>query len=198
MRNRFRHGARFIADTRQHCRPLDRNQRAKLLFAAESLERATKPAGGRNGVLGYIGLTVLRALILGFQRASDGLCCPSVAAIQEKTGLSRSAIFEALNRLEAAGLIKRVRRLTRRIISFGGMARLSTVQTSNLYAFAEPHPTAHLLPTRKKRPSAPARLIAALVRSFSPRAESSNRPETTFGFQLRGRNWQAEMALVSQ
>ena len=139
MRNRFRHGARFIADARQHCTPLDRNERARILCLAESLERATKPAGGRNGVLGYIGLTVLRTLILGFQRVSDGLCCPSVAAIQEKTGLSRSAIFEALNRLEAAGLICRVRRLVRRIISFGGLARLSTVQTSNLSAACLQH-----------------------------------------------------------
>jgi hypothetical protein len=42
------------------------------------------------------------------------------------------------------------------------------------YSFAEPHPTAHLLP-RKPRPNAPARLIAALVRSLSPVTGSAQR-----------------------
>lgn len=186
MRNHFRRGARFIADARQHCRLLDRNERARILHLAEALERRTKPAGGRNGVLGYVGLAVLKALVCGFLRRADGLCCPSVAAIKEKTGLSRSAIFEALNRLEAVGIVQRVRRLVRRMIDFGGLARLSTVQSSNLYAFSEPHPTAHLLPTRKTRRSAPARLIANLARLLSPRAESAERPGNhQRGFQIR-------------
>jgi DNA-binding MarR family transcriptional regulator len=184
VRNHFRRGARFIADARAHCRPLDRNERARILALAEALERRTKPLGGRNGVLGCVGLAVLKALVCGFLRRSDGLCCPSVAAIQEKTGLARSTIFEALNRLEAAGIVSRARRLVRRLVDFGGLARLTTVQTSNLYAFFEPSPGAHLLPTRKPRRSAPARLIAALVRSLSPRAESAERPGTILrGFQ---------------
>jgi hypothetical protein len=173
-------------DPRQHCRPLDRNERARILALAEALERRTKPAGGRNGVLGLVGLAVLKALVCGFLRRSDGMCCPSVRAIQEATGLSRSAIFEALNRLEASGIVRRVRRLVRRMIEFCGSPRLSTVQTSNLYAFGEPHPTAHLLPTRKPRRSAPARLIAALVKSLSPRAESAGRSGTIKGFSVRG------------
>jgi DNA-binding MarR family transcriptional regulator len=70
---------------------------------------------------------VLKALLLGFQNRQSGLCCPSVAAIREKTGLSRSAIFEALNRLEAAGIVSRARRLVRRMVDFGGIARLTTV-----------------------------------------------------------------------
>jgi DNA-binding MarR family transcriptional regulator len=183
---RYRRGASFIRDPRQHCRALDRNERARILTLAESLERRTKPAGGRNGVLGYVGLYVLKALLCGFLRRSDGLCCPSVRAIQEATGLSRSAIFEALNRLEAAGIVQRVRRLVRRVIDFGGLARLTTVQTSNLYAFADPSPTAHLLPTRKPRRSAPARLIAALARSLSFRTESAERPGNHQGFSERG------------
>ena len=105
MRNRFRRGARFIADPRQHSRPLDRNERARILTLAEQLERRTKPEGGRCGVLGLTGLAVLRALVCGFLRRSDGLCCPSVSAIRGKTGLSRSVIFEALNKLETAGII---------------------------------------------------------------------------------------------
>ena len=65
MRNHFRRGARFIANPRQHCVPRDRNERARILQLAEAQERRTKPAGGRNGVLGYVGLAVLKALVCG-------------------------------------------------------------------------------------------------------------------------------------
>jgi hypothetical protein len=51
-----RHGARFIGDWREHCRPSDRNARARIMALAEALERRTKPAGKRGGQLGYIGL----------------------------------------------------------------------------------------------------------------------------------------------
>ena len=68
-------------------------------------------------------MRVLESLLCGFQNRVSGLCCPSIEAIQEATGLSRSAIFEALNRLEAAGILKRVQRQARRVINFGGMAR---------------------------------------------------------------------------
>jgi DNA-binding Lrp family transcriptional regulator len=152
------------------------------MFQAEALERRTKPVRGRNGVLGYVGLAVLKALVCGFQRASDGMCCPSVKAIQEKTGLSRSAIFEALNRLEAAGIVKRVRRLVRRLVDFGGLARLTTVQTSNLYAFFEPGPAAHLLPVKRRIRNDAARLVAKLAKTFSIGTESAERP----GNQLKG------------
>jgi hypothetical protein len=164
---------------------MDRNAKAKLLFAAEALERSTKPRGGRRGVLGYVGLTTLKALMRCMNRQT-GLCCPSIKAIQEATGLSRSAIFEALARLEAAGIVKRVRRLTRRVINFGGLARLATTQATNLYSFSDPHPTAHLLPTRKPSRRAPARLIAALVKSFSPRAESAERSGSIFKVFSKG------------
>ena len=183
---RYRKDSAFIADARQHCRPLDRNERARILFQAEALERRTKPKGGRNGCLGYTGIATLKALVCGFLRRADGLCCPSVKAIQEATGLSRSAIFEALNRLEAAGIVRRARRLVRRLVNFGGLVRLTTVQATSLYAFSEPSPTAHLLPTRKPRRSAPARLIAALARSLSIRAESAGRPGNHQGFSERG------------
>ena len=186
MRNHFRRGGRFIADARQHCRPLDRNERARIMFEAKALDRRTKPTGGRNGVLGLTtGLDVLESLLCGFQNRVSGLCCPSIAAIQKATGLSRSAIFEALNRLEAAGILKRVQRLARRVINFGGIARLSTVQSSNLYSFFVPSPLAHLLPVRSRRRNPVARLVSALAKSFSFRAESAERTVTNLrGFQI--------------
>jgi hypothetical protein len=48
---------------------------------AEALERRTKPAGKRNGVLGYVGLTVLRCLMFTFLNAKTGLCCPAYSTI---------------------------------------------------------------------------------------------------------------------
>jgi DNA-binding MarR family transcriptional regulator len=186
VRNHFRRGARFIADARQYCRPLDRNERARILCLAEALERRTKAPGARNGLLGLTGLAVLRALVFGFLRRADGLCCPSVKAIQEKTGLARSTIFEALNRLEAAGIITRARRLVRRLVDFGGLVRLTTVQTSNLYAFFEPSPTAHLLPIKRRIRNDAARLVARLAKAFSVRAESSERTGNQLREEKRG------------
>jgi hypothetical protein len=90
-----------------------------------------------------------------------------------------------LNRLEAAGIVQRVRRLVRRVVDFGGPVRLTTVQTSNLYAFAEPGPTAHLLPIKRRIRNDAARLVAKLARLLSPRTESAARPENHLrGFQI--------------
>lgn len=184
---RYRRGARFVADVRQHSRPLDRNERVRILYLAEQLERRTKLAGARNGLLGYTGLTVLRSLVLSFLRQSDGLCCPAVEVIRAATGLSRSAIFEALNRLEAAGILARVRRLVRRVVDFGGLARLTTVQTSNLYSFTGPCPNAHLLPIKRRASrNGAARLLAALTRSLDARTESALRPGTHYRNKIRG------------
>ena len=61
-RRAYRHNAVFVADELVHASKLDRNQRAKILWLAEVYERAEKAPGRRNGRLGAIGLTVLRAL----------------------------------------------------------------------------------------------------------------------------------------
>ena len=137
-------------------------------------------------MIGLTGLAVLRALVFGFLRRSDGLCCPSIAAIQEKTGLARSTIFEALNRLEAAGIVTRARRLVRRLVDFGGLSRLTTVQTTSLYSFTEPSPTAHLLPIKRRIRNDAARLIGRLAKAFSLRTASGERPGNSLrGFQRR-------------
>ena len=55
----YRRGARLVVNHRQHCRPLDRNEKARILFLAEQLQRRTRPPGARNGVLSasYAALT---------------------------------------------------------------------------------------------------------------------------------------------
>ena len=151
------------------------------------LSAAQSPPAAETAYSGSPGLAVLRSLVCGFLRRSDGLCCPSVAAIQEKTGLSRSTIFEALNRLEAAGIVQRTGRLVRRLVNFGGLARLTTVQTSNLYTFSEPSPSAHLLPIKRRIRNDAARLVAKLAKAFSFRAESGAHTGNHLrGFQEEG------------
>src|SRR5687767_12778286 len=109
----YRHGAQFVMDWRPHCRVLDRNERARILVLAEALERRTKLAGRRNGLLGYVGLAVLRCLMFAFLNAKNGLCCPSYEAIMGKTGLCKSSVATGLARLERTGIVKIVRRLVR-------------------------------------------------------------------------------------
>lgn len=138
-RNRYRHGAQFV-DPAAVATPLDRNQRAKLLWHAEALERRTKLPGRRNGVLGYIGLAVLKALLLRFNGRAG--CFPSLLTLQAATGLSRQAVADALARLERAGIIKIARRVVRTVVErvspiTGETQRfMTTVQASNCYGFA--------------------------------------------------------------
>jgi hypothetical protein len=110
---RARHTARFIRDWREHCRPVDRNERAKIMFLAEALELRTKKTGRRNGLLGYVGLQVLRALLFGFMNRGTGLICPSYQTIADRTGLCRESVRSGLARLERTGIIKIARRLCR-------------------------------------------------------------------------------------
>jgi hypothetical protein len=140
----YRHGAQFVMDWRPHSRVLDRNERARILVLAEALERRTKMPGRRNGLLGYVGLAVLRCLMLGFLSARTGLCCPSYEAIMAKTGLCKSSVATGLARLERTGIVRIVRRLVRqrvaRVSPITGLPETytGTTQTSSLYALHAP------------------------------------------------------------
>ena len=186
MRNHFRRGAAFV-DPRQHCRPLDRNECARILILAEALERRTRPPGARNGVLGEIGLRVLRVLVLNFVRRSDGLCTPSYTILQAATGLCRQSIANALRRLEAAGILRITRRLVREVIDVGGFRMRICRQGSNLYSAHEPGEHAERLPVRTPRPrDFPGALIAALTKSLSWGPSLRDRLKPTHSFQNRG------------
>ena len=157
-RRAYRHNAIFVADELAHVTKLDRNQRAKILWLAESYERTEKAPGRRNGRLGYTGLAVLRALLLRFMNSRNGLCCPSYTALQACTGLCRQAIADALARLEHAGIVRIVRRIAReritRLSPFTGEPEtiVTTLQQSNLYNFGPPQPGRLALPPPKPRP----------------------------------------------
>jgi len=172
---RRRRGGLGFVDERQHSRPLDRNDRAKLLFLAESLERRSKAKSNKNGALGYTGLRVLRALLLLFQNAKSGLCCPSYTALQCATGLCRQAIADALFRLEATKLLTITRRLVRERITrpcpYTGrpIAHVQAVQGSNLYAFN--------LPGKDELVPLPFRTSRSRTRPFGTRPESASQRE---------------------
>jgi len=126
----------------QHRTKLDRNQVAKLLRVAEDLERRTKAKGRFNGVISKAGLDVLRALLCHFyNHKNGGQCDPSFDALQRVTGYCRQTIADALERLEATGLVQRVRRLIRVMITTrcpvtGNPVQCpATQQTSNAYLF---------------------------------------------------------------
>jgi hypothetical protein len=128
LMKRFRRNAEYATDSRVFC-PVDRNQRVRVIIAAEALERRTKAKGCKSGVLGQSGLRVLRSLLFDYCAIPTGRCCPSYEAIREKTGFCFATISGALKRLELSGLV----RIARRIIRTPMGAR----QTSNAYAFSE-------------------------------------------------------------
>jgi hypothetical protein len=182
---RFRANAIF-ADARAISRPLDRNQQARILFVADQLERRTKLPGKRNGALGYIGLAVLRALLLRCFNRRTGLCCPSYVALESITGLCRDSIAKALARLEASGILKITRRLVRkavaRISPITGYQEVitATVQDTNCYSFSgEPRPIPLPAIAAKVRPF-PARRVPPPMQfamSFKPSLPSREVPD---------------------
>jgi DNA-binding MarR family transcriptional regulator len=89
---------------------LDRNTRARLMFQAEALDRRTHQPGQHGGCLKHAGVRVLRALLFHFANAVTGRCDPSYDALARAAGVARSTVAIALARLEAAGLIVRIRR----------------------------------------------------------------------------------------
>jgi DNA-binding transcriptional MocR family regulator len=109
---------------------IDRNERARLIYFAEALDRRTHRPGQHGGDLKRTGLAVLKALIFGFL-GRGGRCDPSLGSLARMAGCARSTVAEALKRLEAAGLVRRVARW-RTVAANGGLV---VVRTSNAYTF---------------------------------------------------------------
>jgi hypothetical protein len=111
---------------------MDRNERARLMWRAEALERKTKRKRCRNGVLGYTGIAILRIIAFRFWNASKRAAWPSYDKLQEVSGLSRQAVADAIDRLETAGVMLVTRR--------AGWINGRIVRESNLYRLPEPPP----------------------------------------------------------
>ena len=102
---------------------LDRNARARLLFYAEALDRRTRLPGQHGGILKRTGLAVLRALLFSFANVVTARCDPSFDTLARAAGVARSTAAVALGRLEAAGLLTRIRR------------QVGLIRFSNAYVF---------------------------------------------------------------
>jgi hypothetical protein len=83
---RFRRNAVYAADSRVFT-PIDRNQRLRVIIAAENLERRTKGKGHKSGALGQSGLRILRCLLFDFCAIPIGRCCPSWPELTERAFL---------------------------------------------------------------------------------------------------------------
>jgi DNA-binding MarR family transcriptional regulator len=143
-------------------RPLDRNQRARLIFLAERLDANTRKPRQHGGCLKRTGLQVLRVLLFHFHNVANGRCDPSLDTLAAAAGMARSTVVEALKRLEAAGILERIRRA--RWIRQAGRKRC--VQWSNAYLLNVP--TCYRLDEGD-----------FAVPALTTASESGNRPPTT-------------------
>jgi len=101
---------------------IDRNLRARLIWTAERLNRATRRPGG-GGSLGLAALSIYRCLLFRWGDAPR----PTYAAIKTATGHCVQTIAVAIRRLEAAGLLLVTRGSAR--------TRLGPRKVANAYAF---------------------------------------------------------------
>lgn len=108
----WRKGSKFDMGDRWR-RPLDRNDRARVMHSAEALERRTKQKHKRDGILGQSALAVLRCMLFHFQNQQSGRLDPSYTQIQKVTGFCRETIAKAIKNLELAGILEIMRRIVR-------------------------------------------------------------------------------------
>jgi hypothetical protein len=164
------------------CVPLDRNQKARLLFRARALMRATEK-GRHYGPISAKAYAVFAALLMGFHNNASGRCFPSYDAISEAAGCCRRTVAASLAALEAAGLLGVANRLVR-VRWKDELARAwreRVMRTSNCYTFARipgAEPSKGKLPSGTRNQVFNPSLFAALDRlkdGIRGRAEPSAR-----------------------
>ena len=182
---KWRKGSRFDVGEKWR-RPLDRNDRARVMVCAEGLERRTKHKHKRDGVIGQSGLAVLRCLLNHFQNRHSGRLDPSYSQIQKITGFCRQTIANAIKSLELVGILEIMRRIVRERVrvwveeaqKFFVYDRV--VQTTNAYMVNYP------LPDRKKFGDLGEPLLRP--EKYRPKpsvSESRLSTESTVGLHLR-------------
>ncbi|MCP4780996.1 MAG: GntR family transcriptional regulator [Hyphomicrobium sp.] len=154
-RRRYRQHSQFILNEHLYVSTLDRNDKAKIITAADGLERHTKREGKRNGSLGYVAIRILRALLFRYS-AKGRITSPSYDELQRRTGFSRMSIRAGLKRLQASGLLHVIRRITRkrvdRVSPLTGLPEsfIGTVQAANVYLLKLPR-LLSIAPVERKR-----------------------------------------------
>lgn len=89
---------------------MSRAERARRYANAEKFDRETKESGRHGGAIGHTALKVYHTLLFGFFNLKTGQLDPSYDAIAKRANLCRKAVWAALRRLRALGLINWVRR----------------------------------------------------------------------------------------
>lgn len=126
-----------------------RKQAFEIWNRAREWERETRKPGDRGGIIGFIGMRVLDALLWHFLDRKTGRLDPSYEAIGRVAAVGRSALAEALQQLKRLGLIHWVRRCRKRFV--GG--RFTLEQETNAYGILPPSQWLFFKPRRTAPPT---------------------------------------------
>jgi DNA-binding MarR family transcriptional regulator len=169
-RRTWRKGSVYAADYR----PLDRNQRAAILFLAEALDRRTHQPGKHGGIIGRSGLAVLRALVTRFLDFKTGRLDPSIASIARAANVARSTAQDAIDRLEIAGILERTRRIARVRFKMWSQAAGRYVMADRVVQQTNAYRLNYALPDRRERGDLGAPLLSRLVSDTGSRSGTNN------------------------
>ena len=114
--------------------PISRKQAFEIWNRAREWERDSRKRGDRGGIIGYVGMRILDALLWHFLDRKTGRLDPSYEQIARVAACGRSAVAEALQRLKKLGLINWVRRCSQKIVD----GRFTLEQDTNAYAVLPP------------------------------------------------------------
>ena len=120
--------------------PLPRKKATRLYHEARRFERRTRTKGKQDGALGRNGLKVLETLIFDFLNYFTGQLDPSQEAIACKAGISPRSVARGLAKLQAAGILHKVRRCAEDWIN----GRFVLKQETNAYGIIPADPMARL------------------------------------------------------
>jgi len=125
-----RRRAKLFTDGKQT--PIDRNDRARVMFLAE--------VARRKGEITRAAVDILRALLFKFANLADGRCFPSYERLAEAAGCVPRTVGRCLPDLEAAGLVtwvNRIQRVRERVEGLCGIwaSVWRVIRTSNAYDF---------------------------------------------------------------
>lgn len=109
---------------------MDRNLRVRIMAYAHTWNAAHKTGRQHTGPITRTFMIVLQKLVWGFANTKTGSCFPSYDAIAERAGCARSVAINAVNVLEAAGVLQVFNRLKR--------VGVRVLRTSNAYVFRDP------------------------------------------------------------
>jgi hypothetical protein len=122
--------------------PLDREAKVRIMHLARVLMRRTEK-GKHYGILTGKFVAVLHAMLWLIHNSGSGQCNPAYETIADKAACARSTVYEAIKRLEEAGLLSWVNRLSRvqeRATDLFGHTIWAprVIRTSNAYTFRDP------------------------------------------------------------